>query len=326
MTSPTVISGRLMTTPDPDPRAPPRAASSPTPSPDPAPRRRRPRSAALLVVAAGLVVLATLAVLWALGSSQAPDGSATAGNPATSANPAPDRHRHRSTEFQQFLADCAHSFEGWRPGQVTYPHDVDVPLAGSRNYRARIDISPGAQDRPAPDADTAAVPLEVRCGIGARLVPVGTSVDVDDQDWVLLEFGEPGTVEWNWTITAGEPRDAQVRLELRPAVALVDGGYTVPAEDTNPGTTTTTFTTDVHVQTSLLQRAGTWVTDSWPVITSVAVALGGGILALLTWGKKVRTAARALQDPAQREPGGTSSASPVGGARRRPARQAGRRH
>jgi hypothetical protein len=267
-------------------------------------------------------------VLWALGSSQAPDGSATAGNPATSANPAPapDPHRHRSTEFQQFLADCAHSFEGWRPGQVTYPHDVDVPLDGSRNYRARIDISPGAQDRPAPDADTAAVPLEVRCGIGARLVPVGTSVDVDDQDWVLLEFGEPGTVQWNWTITAGEPRDAQVRLELRPAVALVDGGYTVPAEDTNPGTTTTTFTTDVHVQTSLLQRAGTWVTDSWPVITSVAVALGGGILALLTWGKKVRTAARALQEPAQREPGGTSSASPVGGARRRPARQAGRRH
>jgi hypothetical protein len=243
-----------MTTPDPDPHAPPRAASSPTPSPDPAPRRRRPRSAALLVVAAGLVVLATLTVLWALGSSQAPDGSATAGNPAPSANPAPAPapHRHRSTEFQQFLADCAHSFEGWRPGQVTYPHDVDVPLDGSRNYRARIDISPGAQDRPAPDADTAAVPLEVRCGIGALRSP------------------------WSTAATPCRPRT--------PTPAPLAG---------------------VHVG-----RCRAWWGD--PRAPHL--------------GEEGPDCGACPQDPAQRKPGGTSSASPVGGARRRPARQEGRRH
>jgi len=212
-----------------------------------------------------------------------------------------DGGAQESEEFEQFVAACADSFEGWRPGQVAYPRTLDIDLDDSRTYTARIDIRPGAQQQPPPDPETATADLQVRCGIGARLVSIGSSVTVDDSEWFLLEFGEPGVVQWDWTVSATAPRDAEVRLELRPAVATLDGRYTVPAES-NPNTATISFTTDVHVRSSAIQQVGTWFDQNWPVVTTVAVALGGAVLGLIAWVKKLRTAIRPESPAVRRRP------------------------
>ena len=157
---------------------------------------------------------------------------------------------------------------------------------------------------------TATADLQVRCGIGARLVGIGSSVSVDDGDWFLLEFGEPGAVQWDWTVTAKAPRDAELRLELRPAVAAVDGSYTVPAE-ANTNTATTSFTTDVHVRTSAIKQVGTWFDDNWPIITAIAVALGGAVLGLIAWVKKLRGAIAPPTAPGAPAPAAPAFAPPA---------------
>jgi len=244
----------------------------------------------LSILAAG-VLFAVVAVPSGLFlGGNAPNSSApvpSTGSTTASEGESPDTGS--DGEFEQFVAACADSFEGWRPGQASYPRTLDIDLDESRTYTARIDIRPGAQEQPAPDAQTGTADLQVRCGIGARLVAVGSSVSVDDGDWFLQQFGEPGTVQWDWTVTATAAPDAELRLELRPAVAAVDGSYTVPAE-ANANTTTTSFTTDVHVRTSAIQQVGGWFDDSWPIITAVAVALGGAILGFIAWVKKLRAA------------------------------------
>jgi hypothetical protein len=233
-------------------------------------------------------------------TSPAPTGE-TGVIPAPSGEPG-DGGAEESALFEQFVAACADSFEGWRPGQVTYPRTLDIDLDDSRTYTARIDIRPGAQQQPPPDPQTATADLQVRCGIGARLVAVGSSVAVDDGEWFLLEFGEPGTVQWDWTVSATAPRDAELRLELRPAVATLDGRYTVPAES-NPNTATISFTTDVHVRSSAIQQVGTWFDENWPVVTTVAVALGGAVLGLIAWIKKLRAAIGPEPPARRRRPG-----------------------
>lgn len=235
-------------------------------------------------------------------------GGGTGVIPSPSASPsAPptgepgDGGAEESEEFEQFVAACADSFEGWRPGQVAYPQTLDIDLDDSRTYTARIDIRPGAQQQPPPDPETATADLQVRCGIGARLVSIGSSVTVDDSEWFLLEFGEPGVVQWDWTVSATAPRDAELRLELRPAVATLDGRYTVPAES-NPNTATISFTTDVHVRSSAIQQVGTWFDENWPIVTTVAVALGGAVLGLVAWVKKLRAAIGPEEPAVRRRP------------------------
>jgi hypothetical protein len=138
-------------------------------------------------------------------------------------------------------------------------------------------------------------------------------VSVDDDDWFLREFGEPGEVQWDWTVTATAPRDAELRLELRPAVAAVDGSYTVPAES-NPNTATTSFTTAVHVRTSALQAVGRWFDANWPIVTTVFVALGGAVLGLVRWTTQLRSAVRGNRTPAP----AAASPSPSPAGRRIP--------
>ena len=191
--------------------------------------------------------------------------------------------------FREFLDACALSLDTWHPGQARYPTALTIPLEGATTYQARVDIDSGVQAPPGPGQDTAVVPLLVRCGIGARLVSLGDSISVENEDWSLAEFDQPGFVQWSWTVKATAPDDAQVRLELRPAVVTADGHHVVPAGDPTRAATST-FTTDVQVEASWPQHVDIWWTDNWDTVTTIAAGLGAAVLTLITWLKKAGSA------------------------------------
>ena len=190
-------------------------------------------------------------------------------------------------ELESFLAACAQNVETWRPGQLTYTRRLSVPLHQARTYRAQVDIQPGAQDRPAPDANTGAAGVEVKCGVAARLVPLSDDVSVDSQEWVLRDFDQPAVVKWDWSVQAVTAHDSQVRLELRPAVADAEGRHIIPAAEDNSDLTMS-GDTDVTVVATRFQRFYQWWDDNWGPLQTIVGALGVAVLALLTWMGKVR--------------------------------------
>jgi hypothetical protein len=187
-------------------------------------------------------------------------------------------------QYDQFLADCEQGLDGWQAGQITYPESLIDPLGESRSYTAGININLGAQDLPAPNPDTEIGNLLVQCGLGARLVPLGESVTVSEEDWVLREFDTPGIVEWVWTVEATKLDDTRVQLELRPAIAA-EGGRVVPGNE-DSRSPTAAYATDVFVSGTMMQRVDAWFTDSWPVLVTSLAALGTAIAAFIPWVRK----------------------------------------
>jgi hypothetical protein len=163
-------------------------------------------------------------------------------------------------DLQRYVTDCARQIDSWRPGQVRFAATLTIPLNQSAEYQATVDIRSGAQEQPAPSPGTLAENVVVRCGLGARLVPVGSGVSIGNQDeWILRDFDTPGVVEWDWTIRATDADDTQVRLEIRPAVAVVYGGYVVPANEDSHAPTVS-YLTDIHVGAPLVDSAESWFT------------------------------------------------------------------
>lgn len=211
--------------------------------------------------------------------------------PTTSASPS-------GNDLEKFLADCEAQLENWRPGQVRFPQSVTVPLDQSATYRASIDIRPGAQAQPAPEKGVRTAAVEVRCGLGARLVRLGDNVSIENEGvWQLREFDTPGVVEWAWDIKASKPENAGVRLEMRPAVAVVGGGRVVPANDDSRAPTVS-FDSDIVVDASLVDQADFFADNSWPKIVGIATLLGGALIALITFAWKFARAIRG-RDPNQ---------------------------
>jgi hypothetical protein len=114
-------------------------------------------------------------------------------------------------EMEQYLAACGQQLDSRQLGQVAYPRSLRVPLGQEAMYEASLDIRPDAEQQPAPNADTQIATIEVRCGVGARLVGLGESVAVEDEgEWIYLQFDNPGVFEWAWVIRATKPEDSQV--------------------------------------------------------------------------------------------------------------------
>ena len=230
--------------------------------------------------------LALAAALSTVTLSGCGSGGSEAENPgAGTIGSVPDAAR----EFQR---KCEQGVSDWREGRVSYPERLTVPLNGTVTYEAAVDI----RDHPLPadqvidteggTAGTAQV--FVRCRLAARLTSLDHQLDVSVDDeaegsgWVYQEFTPSGVIEWAWSVTATEPTDGKLRLDLRPSLQVNE----LP---TYSSASQVSFTTDVGVEASALQRAGFWIQTQWPLVLGVVTPIGAGILALLAWIRKVRT-------------------------------------
>jgi hypothetical protein len=237
-----------------------------------------------------------------------PNGGAVPSNPPTAVS------RPASDALAGFIEDCAANVNGWRRGEAVYPSTLRLDMDEATTYRAGVAIDGGA-DLQAQLPGSSSVAVDVRCGLGARLSSPDGSIEIDEADWMLQEFEEPGVVRWTWNVKAGEPGDHELLLELRPAVAVVDGGYVVPSASTG-SSTTTAFTTAVHVEATFVERVSRWWDENWETIATVAAGVGAAVAGLVAWlrkmsgevGRKPRVA-RANETP----PDGATPDPPDGG-------------
>jgi hypothetical protein len=103
---------------------------------------------------------------------------------------------------------------------------------------------------------------------------------------ILQNFDTPGELRWAWNIKGKVPGDYSVALQLRPAVAVRDGGYVVPAgESPSP---TTTFTTQVSVTGTALEQFYAFWDKHWPKIVPIVTTLGAALLGVRAWFRKLR--------------------------------------
>jgi hypothetical protein len=207
-----------------------------------------------------------------------------------------------SRALSEFVEQCKQNVDSWQRGQALFPEELSVKLDESVSYIAGIDVSGGSQLRERlPDSVSYSdVPLEVRCGLGARLVSTTSSAEVDKSAWLLQEFDETGKLQWAWTVAGKKPGDHVLRLELRPAVAVVGGGYVLPAGE-SPASQVVMLETDLHVTSTFLQNVYIWWDTNWDKIAVIAAGLGAAVLA-------VRRFLKNLRDGSEDTPGGPSGA------------------
>jgi hypothetical protein len=217
-----------------------------------------------------------------------------------------------------FQQRCAEGVEEWRDARVDYPDRIIVRIEVGANYNAAIDV----RSEPLPPDEVIEVgngtatseAVLVKCTIAARLSAVGDALEVDDAGnetdagWVLQEFTPSGVVEWSWTVTAHQPVDEALRLELRPAIVVDEGAGDLEYA----GSSVSSFTTDVHVDASILHHAAHWVDENRPLIWTIGSAIGAAVLAVVLWWRKVRSpgkSRKSTSEPATRR----SRSRPRGG-------------
>src|SRR5690348_14242053 len=126
----------------------------------------------------------------------------------------------------EFINACKKSVDAWQRGVTTYPRTLSISYEDKTTYDAGIDLTGmgGLSDQFNPAGTYTNVPTDVRCGLGARLVSLSDGLDITPTNWILHQFDDPGVVRWSWTVAARKAKDGEVRLELRPAVAVSGGG------------------------------------------------------------------------------------------------------
>ena len=238
---------------------------------------------------------AALAVLLG-GCAGGDDGQAI--RPSASNPPVPEA-------AQDFQRKCEQGLNSWREGQITYPRRLTIPLDETVTYEAVVDIN----ENPLPpdeiiEADGGAAGTErlfVRCRLAAKLsaledgLDVSQDPDAEGSGWIYQEFTPSGVIEWSWAVTATEPVDQRLRLELRPALQVNELASYATANQVS-------FTTDVTVEASPLQRMWHWMQTQWPLVVGIATPLGAAILALLGWIQKVRSSTQ-VPDVRPAQPG-----------------------
>jgi hypothetical protein len=215
--------------------------------------------------------------------------------------------------MRDYLNQCKKAFElRQQPdlpnAQVDYPKELSDQLNESVNYVAAVDIhqSPQPPEQIIPGPTPAVGSVTVGCVLTARLQPpVDKSLSVIGENGtdgpVLKKFGGIGILWWNWQVTGLRPGDHQVTLILQPAVATADNRY-VAAGSNDYDNPTAPFITTVHVSASTPQLIGQWWSDNWPVISSIATAIGGALIGLVAFSVKFRDAvAKAFQRSARKE-------------------------
>lgn len=192
-----------------------------------------------------------------------------------------------SQDLRAFQAKCEEGAASWRAGQVDYPKDLIVTLGAATTYKAAVDV----RDSPHPadevienfNGTTTSELVVVQCLLAARLVPVDDDIAVqtpEEGDWVYREFTPTGVVEWAWSVEVSTPASHQLRLDLRPAVRVAEG-------PTATVTQVSSFTTDVRVESTLLERASQWFETQWPKLAGIAVVLGTAVLGLKSFGTRL---------------------------------------
>ena len=121
--------------------------------------------------------------------------------------------------------------------------------------------------------------------ISAKLVAVGPDMDVaNDADatgsdgWYDQIFTPAGTVEWTWNVTPRSPGDHELKLLMRPAVA-VTYGYAPISSSTGQQA----YITHVTVVASTLEQVGYWFDTQFPLIGKIGGILGAAALGILAW-------------------------------------------
>jgi len=184
-------------------------------------------------------------------------------------------------------------------------------------YRVEVDIDASGMQQSPPNGDMRVANLQVRCGIGARLTSVTQDLVIEDEgDWLKREFDTSETVEWVWTFHANRAGVAQVRLDFRPAVEVVQGGRVVPGNE-DSGILTETYTSNIAVETAVLDAADNWFKNDFPKICGIATIIGAAVIALIAWVRKLLRAARDQEDGTTRTPSGSPQRADRGARLRR---------
>ncbi len=226
--------------------------------------------------------------------TSSPVGSATT-DPTTSPTQSPSRSPSADDEIAAFIRECRRSTT-FRVGQVDFPKTFELRLGETRSYNAAVDVraQPAPATRVIDAGDPREEPIKVQCVLSARLVPVGAALkvvasgDTDERGWMPRQFTPDGVVEWSWDISALEPRDQELRLELQPAVAVEDTSLSQTIS------TTASFVTPVSVGATGLERGSFWFKTQWPLVTGIAGAVGVAVLGILAFSTKARDALTAL--------------------------------
>jgi hypothetical protein len=202
----------------------------------------------------------------------------------------------------EFAAQCDRNINSWQRGSAFFPSALNVKMEESRAYVAGIDISGSndLRDRLPNDISYTEASVDVRCGLGARLESTSPIAQVDETDWIMLEFDATGKLQWTWKITGKKPGSTDLKLELRPAVAVVDGGLVVPAGDTT--TPTTVFGTKLQVTATWTQHLYSWWEDNWGKLTGIVAAIGGAAVGVRAWMHKFRGPREATTAPEASSP------------------------
>ena len=208
-------------------------------------------------------------------------------------------------ELEQFLADCRNRVDSWRVGRAAYPGTLTIRLHQMATYRVKVDIDASGRQQSPPSDEMRVADLQVRCGIGARLTSVNKSLAIEDGgDWIKREFDTTETVEWVWTVHADRAGAAQVRLDFRPAVEVMHGGRVVPGNE-DSGILTETYTSNITVDTAVLDAADNWFKNDFPKIGGITTLIGAAVIALVTWVRKLLRAARDQEDATIQRPSGS---------------------
>ena len=181
------------------------------------------------------------------------------------------------------MAECEQGIQKWKDsaGQLDYPETLALKVGVPSTYNAAIDIS-AAQAPPddliiVPSGRATSEPIFVKCGVAARLVPVGElSVSPGSDEWITRGFSPAGVLEWAWTVSTDTSGPKQLRLELQPAALSADGPL-------GGGAQTAEVLTAVSVQATAIDSASDWMTTQWPKLVGVVAALGLAGAALLGW-------------------------------------------
>ena len=91
-------------------------------------------------------------------------------------------------------------------------------------------------------------------------------------DWIKREFDTTETVEWVWTVRADRAGAAQVRLDFRPAVEVLHGGRVVPGNE-DSGILTETYTSNITVDTAVLDAADDWFKNDFQRLAGLPLSL-----------------------------------------------------
>jgi uncharacterized protein YeaO (DUF488 family) len=210
------------------------------------------------------------------------------GGPPTTTASQPTR-----VALDEFLRRCEEGVRDWQAAQVDYPSELTVEVGETVSYVAAVDASdtPLPPESAVPGPSATAEGVFVRCEIAARLTAVGDGLAVDSERWVVRSFTPTGLIRWSWGVTASEPGEADLQLELQPAARSEDGEILVSELSTE----VSSFFTRTRVTEDPVQGMGRWWADHWGAVTLVAGGVGAAVLGLLGYGKKLVEKLRAFR-------------------------------